>query len=142
MNDSPVRLDDKFSLSKDRIILNGSQALVRLCLLQAERDRQTGLKTGGYVSGYRGSPLGGVDQQFHGAGEELAAAGVVFEPGLNEDLAATAIWGTQQAELHGEGTQDGVFGMWYGKGPGVDRSGDVSGTGISPVAREMAASLS
>ena len=125
MNDSPVRLDDKFSLSKDRIILNGSQALVRLCLLQAERDRQAGLKTGGYVSGYRGSPLGGVDQQFHRAGEELAAAGVVFEPGLNEDLAATAIWGTQQAELHGEGTHDGVFGMWYGKGPGVDRSGDV-----------------
>ncbi len=125
MNDSPVRLDDKFSLSKDRIILNGSQALVRLCLLQAERDRQAGLKTGGYVSGYRGSPLGGVDLQFHRAGEELAAAGVVFEPGLNEDLAATAIWGTQQAELHGEGTHDGVFGMWYGKGPGVDRSGDV-----------------
>ena len=125
MEDTPVQLSDKFNLSKDRIILNGSQALVRLCLLQAERDRRAGLETGGYVSGYRGSPLGGVDQQFHRASQELSAAGIVFEPGLNEDLAATAIWGTQQAELHDEGTHDGVFGLWYGKGPGVDRSGDV-----------------
>ena len=126
MNDSPVRLDDKFSLSKDRIILNGSQALVRLCLLQAERDRQAGLKTGGYVSGYRGSPLGGVDQQFHRAGEELAAAGVVFEPGLNEDLAATMAC-----------SECGTA-----KVPALTGPETSSGTGISPVARETVASLS
>ncbi|MDE2791485.1 MAG: indolepyruvate ferredoxin oxidoreductase family protein [Paracoccaceae bacterium] len=125
MSEPSITLADKFDLSRDRVFLSGTQALVRLCLLQADRDRKAGLNTAGYVSGYRGSPLGGLDLQFQRAAQELSASGIVFEPGLNEDLAATAIWGTQQAELHGEGTHDGVFGAWYGKGPGVDRSGDV-----------------
>src|SRR5690242_9589977 len=93
--------------------------------MQKERDRRAGLNTGGYVTGYRGSPLGGLDQQMMRAGRFLAAADVMFQPGLNEELAATALWGSQQAELRGEGKFDGVFGLWYGKGPGVDRSGDV-----------------
>ena len=93
--------------------------------MQQERDRLAGLNTAGYVSGYRGSPLGGLDQQFMRAKAALERHNVLFQSGLNEDLAATAIWGTQQAELRGEGKYDGVFGMWYGKGPGVDRTGDV-----------------
>ena len=120
-----VTLHDKYDLSRDRILLNGTQALVRLMLMQRERDRAVGLNTAGYVTGYRGSPLGAVDQQMALAEAELKAADVTFQPGLNEDLAATAIWGTQQAELRGEGKHDGVFSLWYGKGPGVDRSGDV-----------------
>lgn len=120
-----VDLDDRYKLSETRIFTSGIQALVRLCLMQKERDRRAGLNTAGYVSGYRGSPLGGLDQTFARAKKYLQAADVLFQPGLNEDLAATAVWGTQQAELRGEGKYDGVFAMWYGKGPGVDRSGDV-----------------
>src|SRR3974390_3242242 len=93
--------------------------------MQKERDRRSGLNTAGYVTGYRGSPLGGLDQQFMRAARQIAAADIKFQPGINEDLAATALWGSQQAELRGGGKFDGVFGMWYGKGPGVDRSGDV-----------------
>ena len=92
--------------------------------MQKERDRRRGLNTGGFVSGYRGSPLGGLDLQLQRSKAELKAADIVFQPGLNEELAATALWGSQQAELRGEGKFDGVFGLWYGKGPGVDRSGD------------------
>ena len=124
MSKMPVNLDDKYQLENKRVFLTGTQALVRLCLMQSALDQRNGLNTAGYVSGYRGSPLGAIDQQFSKAAEFLSAAGVVFEPGLNEDLAATAIWGTQQAEMRGEGKYDGVFGMWYGKGPGVDRTGD------------------
>lgn len=120
-----VALDDRYDLSQTRIFTSGIQVLVRLCLMQKERDRRAGLSTAGYVSGYRGSPLGGLDQQFMRAKRYLERADVLFQPGLNEDLAATAVWGTQQAELRGEGRFDGVFSMWYGKGPGVDRSGDV-----------------
>jgi len=120
-----VSLDDKFNLNEQRVFLSGTQALVRLCLMQRERDRRAGLNTAGYVTGYRGSPLGGLDQQFPRAAKQLDEANVVFAPALNEDLAATALWGTQQAELRGDGQYDGVFGIWYGKGPGVDRSGDV-----------------
>jgi indolepyruvate ferredoxin oxidoreductase len=120
-----VSLDDKFDLTKKRIFVTGTQALVRLTLMQKERDRLAGLNTGGFVSGYRGSPLGGLDQQFYKAQRQLLANDIVFTSGLNEDLAATAVWGTQQAEMRGEGKFDGVFGVWYGKGPGVDRSGDV-----------------
>jgi len=120
-----VTLDDKYDLRKSRIYVTGYQALVRLTLMQKERDRRAGLNTAGYVSGYRGSPLGGLDQQFMRAAKVLAPSDVVFQPGLNEDLAATAVWGTQQAELRGEGKFDGVFSIWYGKGPGVDRTGDV-----------------
>jgi indolepyruvate ferredoxin oxidoreductase len=120
----PVSLDDKYDLRKSRIFVTGFQALVRLTLMQKERDRQAGLNTAGYVTGYRGSPLGTLDQQFQRASSIIAASDVKFHPATNEDLAATALWGTQQAELRGEGRFDGVFGMWYGKGPGVDRSGD------------------
>ena len=120
-----VTLDDKYDLSQSRVFVTGYQALIRACLMQQERDRLAGLNTAGYVSGYRGSPLGGLDQQFMRAKAALDKHNVLFQSGLNEDLAATAIWGTQQAELRGEGKYDGVFGMWYGKGPGVDRTGDV-----------------
>lgn len=120
-----VALLDKFDLSKTTILLNGTQALVRLMLMQKARDAAVGLNTAGYVTGYRGSPLGSVDTQMKRAARELAQAQITFQPGLNEDLAATALWGSQQAELRGEGKYDGVFGLWYGKGPGVERSGDV-----------------
>ncbi len=120
-----VTLADRFDLTKSRVLLNGAQAVARLLLAQKERDRRAGLNTGGFVSGYRGSPVGGLDQQFVRLSKEFAASDIHFEPGLNEELAATAIWGTQQAELRGEGRFDGVFALWYGKGPGVDRSGDV-----------------
>src|ERR1700726_1826898 len=120
-----VTLDDKYDLAKSRIFVTGFQALVRLCLMQKERARRAGLNTAGYVTGYRGSPLGGLDQQFVRAQAQLRAADVLFQAGINEELAATALWGTQQAELRHEGKYDGVFGLWYGKGPGVDRTGDV-----------------
>ncbi len=119
-----VTLDDKYDLAKSRVFVTGYQALVRLTMMQHERDRRAGLNTAGYVTGYRGSPLGGLDYQFQRAARQLAPHNVVFQPGINEDLAATALWGSQQAELRGEGRYDGVFGIWYGKGPGVDRSGD------------------
>ncbi|NND42886.1 MAG: indolepyruvate ferredoxin oxidoreductase family protein, partial [Silicimonas sp.] len=125
MSRRDVTLHDKYDLTQTDVLLNGTQALVRLMLMQAARDKAAGLNTAGYVSGYRGSPLGAVDQQMAEAQADLDASNVVFQPGLNEDLAATAIWGTQQAELRGEGKYDGVFALWYGKGPGVDRSGDV-----------------
>jgi indolepyruvate ferredoxin oxidoreductase len=120
-----VTLDDKYDLAKSRIFVTGFQAIVRLCLMQKERDRRAGLNTAGYVTGYRGSPLGTLDQQFIRAQRALDKYDVHFQAGLNEDIAATAIWGSQQAELRGEGRFDGVFGLWYGKGPGVDRTGDV-----------------
>jgi indolepyruvate ferredoxin oxidoreductase len=121
----PVSLDDKYDLARSQVFVTGYHALIRALLMQKERDRRAGLNTAGYVTGYRGSPLGGLDQQMVRAGRQLVAADVKFQPGINEELAATAIWGSQQAELRGEGKFDGVFGMWYGKGPGVDRSGDV-----------------
>ncbi len=120
-----VSLADRFDLSKPTTLLTGAQAVARLLLIQKERDRRAGVNTGGYVTGYRGSPVGGLDLQFTRLKKEFSAADVHFEPGLNEELAATALWGTQQAEMRGEGKFDGVFGLWYGKGPGVDRSGDV-----------------
>src|SRR6478609_6948900 len=123
-----VSLDDKFDLAQDRVLVTGYHALIRALLMQKERDRRAGLNTGGYVTGYRGSPLGGLDQQMMRAGRFLAAADVMFQPGLNEELAATALWGSQQAELRGEGKFDGVFGLWYGKGPGVDRPAESSTT--------------
>jgi indolepyruvate ferredoxin oxidoreductase len=119
-----VTLDDKYDLAKSRIFVTGYQALVRLTMMQHERDKRAGLNTAGYVTGYRGSPLGGLDYQFQRAAQHLAPRNVLFQSAINEDLAATALWGSQQAELRGEGKYDGVFGIWYGKGPGVDRSGD------------------
>lgn len=120
-----VDLSDKYDLANEAVYLTGTQALVRLCLMQAKIDEKSGINTAGYVTGYRGSPLGGLDQQFASAARHLADADVTFQPGLNEDLAATAVWGTQQVAIRGEGKKEGVFALWYGKGPGVDRSGDV-----------------
>ncbi|WP_308914938.1 indolepyruvate ferredoxin oxidoreductase family protein [Jannaschia sp. LMIT008] len=118
-------LDDRYDLDRGTILLNGTQALVRLMLMQRARDAAAGMRTAGYVTGYRGSPLGGVDMQMSRAAPQLAAADIRFHPGLNEDLAATAAWGTQQAGIRGEGVHDGVFTLFYSKGPGIDRSGDV-----------------
>ena len=120
-----VALDDKYELERGRVFLTGVQALARLPMLQSLRDRAAGLNTAGYVSGYRGSPLGGLDTALHEAQAFLAAHDVRFHPGVNEDLAATAIWGTQQLHLLPGAKRDGIFSMWYGKGPGVDRCGDV-----------------
>src|SRR3954464_10595795 len=121
---SSVTLDDKYALQSGRAFLTGTQALVRLPIMQHLRDRAAGVTSGCYISGYRGSPLGGFDQQLWAAGKHLAAHNIVFQPGVNEDLAATACWGTQQAHLDGDNKYDGVYAMWYGKGPGVDRTGD------------------
>jgi len=124
---APVRnvsLEDKYLVS-GRVFMTGYQALVRLLLIQKERDRAAGLNTAGFVSGYRGSPLGGLDQTLWKAKKHLAGHDIVFQPGVNEDLAATAVWGTQQVMLSPHAKVDGVFALWYGKGPGVDRSGDV-----------------
>ena len=121
----PVTLEDKYDLNQNRVFVTGYQALVRSTLMQKERDRRAGLRTAGYDTGYRGSPLGGLDHQFQRAGAILKPNDILFSAAINEDLAATALWGAQQAELYGEGKYDGVFGMWYGKGPGVDRTGDV-----------------
>jgi len=120
----PVRLDDRFDHPDRPALVNGHQALIRALLAQQARDREAGLRTAGYVSGYRGSPLGGLDLALMQQRSRLDAAGVVFEPGVNEDLAATAVWGTQQLAVVGDGHVDGVFALWYGKGPGVDRAGD------------------
>jgi indolepyruvate ferredoxin oxidoreductase len=122
-----VTLDDKYSLDYGRAFMSGVQALVKLPMLQRLRDAQAGKNTAGFISGYRGSPLGGYDQALWKAGKYLKAQNIVFQPGVNEELAATAIWGTQQLGFAPAGTRkfDGVFGIWYGKGPGVDRTSDV-----------------
>ena len=121
-----VTLDDKYALDEGRAFMSGVQALVRLPMLQRTRDAIAGLNTAGFISGYRGSPLGGYDQALMAAKKHLAKQNIVFQPGVNEELGATAVWGTQQLDLFPEKNKfDGVFGMWYGKGPGVDRSIDV-----------------
>jgi len=120
-----VSLDDKYALDAGRVFLTGAQAFVRLLILQRQRDVAAGLDTAGFVSGYRGSPLGALDQSLWKAKPFLDRAHIRFQPGLNEDLAATSIWGTQQVNLYPGANYDGVFAMWYGKGPGVDRCGDV-----------------
>lgn len=120
-----VSLDDKYALESGRVFLTGIQALVRLPLMQRQRDAAAGLNTGCYISGYRGSPLGALDQQLWQAKPFIEKNHIKFEPGVNEDLAATAIWGSQQLNLFPDAKYDGIFSMWYAKGPGVDRSGDV-----------------
>ncbi|WP_153099188.1 indolepyruvate ferredoxin oxidoreductase family protein [Paraburkholderia hayleyella] len=122
---SSVTLDDKYTVERGRAYMSGIQALVRLPMLQQERDHAAGLNTAGFISGYRGSPLGGLDLSLWKAKAHLAAHRIVFQPGINEDLAATAVWGSQQVNLYPGARYDGVFSMWYGKGPGIDRSGDV-----------------
>jgi indolepyruvate ferredoxin oxidoreductase len=121
-----VTLDDKYALANGRAFMSGVQALVRLPMLQRVRDMAAGLNTAGFISGYRGSPLGGYDQALVAAQKHLNAHHIVFQPGVNEELGATAVWGTQQLDLYPKTNKyDGVFGIWYGKGPGVDRSCDV-----------------
>ncbi|MGQ9369671.1 indolepyruvate ferredoxin oxidoreductase family protein [Azospirillum sp. ST 5-10] len=120
-----VTLEDKYALESGRVYLTGTQALVRLPMMQRQRDLAAGLNTGGFVSGYRGSPLGGLDQNLWNARRFLEKNHIVFRPGVNEELGATAVWGTQQVGMFPGAKYDGVFAMWYGKGPGVDRSGDV-----------------
>ena len=121
-----VTLDDKYSLARGRAFMSGVQALVRLPMLQRLRDAQAGLNTAGFISGYRGSPLGTYDQSLWAAKKHMEANHIVFQPGVNEELGATAVWGTQQLDLYPETKKfDGVFGIWYGKGPGVDRCSDV-----------------
>jgi len=120
-----VTLDDKYALDTGRAFMSGVQALVRLPLLQRKRDALAGHNTAAFISGYRGSPLGGYDQALWQAKKHLADNHVVFKPGVNEELGVTAVWGSQQLEFDAESKKyDGVFGIWYGKGPGVDRSGD------------------
>lgn len=121
-----VSLDDKYALESGRAFMSGVQALVRLPMLQRTRDALAGLNTAGFVSGYRGSPLGGYDQALMAAKKHLEKQHIVFQPGVNEELGATAVWGTQQLDLYPQSKKfDGVFGIWYGKGPGVDRCSDV-----------------
>ncbi|SFB77799.1 indolepyruvate ferredoxin oxidoreductase family protein [Massilia yuzhufengensis] len=120
-----ITLDDKWTLERGRAFMTGTQALIRLPMLQRERDLKAGLNTAGYITGYRGSPVTAVDQTAMKAKKHLEAHHVKFHPGMNEDLAATAVWGTQQTNLYKDAKYDGVFAMWYGKGPGVDRCGDV-----------------
>ena len=121
----PVSLEDKYVSDHGRVYLTGIQALVRLALVQRRRDLAAGLNTAGFISGYRGSPLGGLDEALWKAKKHLEAHHIKFQPGVNEELAATAVWGSQQVEMIGESNYDGVFALWYGKGPGVDRCGDV-----------------
>jgi indolepyruvate ferredoxin oxidoreductase len=129
-------LDEKYTRTSGRVFLTGTQALIRLPMLQRERDLAAGLNTAGFVSGYRGSPLGNLDLGLWKAKEHLAAHHITFQPGINEDMAATAVWGSQQVGLFPGAKYQGVFGMWYGKGPGVDRCGDVfrhaNATGTAP----------
>src|SRR6478752_5061954 len=125
INQGPISLDQKYTQDKGHIFLTGIQALVRLPMAQIRRDRAAGLNTAGFISGYRGSPLGGYDQQLFAARKHLEQYNIKFQPGVNEDLAATAIWGSQQLNLSPGAKYDGIVGIWYGKGPGVDRCGDV-----------------
>lgn len=124
MSQKSVTLDDKYTLPSGRVFISGTQALVRLPLLQKDRDENEGLNTAGYISGYRGSPIGGYDHVLWQERERLESRNIRFEPGMNEDMAATAAWGTQQLHTDDNALYDGVFSIWYGKGPGVDRSCD------------------
>ncbi len=132
----PVSLDDKYRFTEGRVFMSGVQALVRLPLVQRARDRAAGLNTGGFISGYRGSPLGNYDQELWRTKKLLAEQNIVFQPGVNEELGATAVWGSQHVGMHAGATVDGVFGIWYGKGPGLDRAMDVlkhaNAAGTSP----------
>src|SRR5579872_4928800 len=120
-----MNLSDKFNLERGRVYLTGIQALVRLPIDQMRRDRRAGLNTGTFISGYEGSPLGGYDLQLARSSKLLSEHNIVFQPGVNEDLAATSVMGSQIFEVVGKAKVDGVVGIWYGKGPGVDRSGDI-----------------
>ena len=122
--DLDYTLDDKYLLDEGKVFLSGTQALVKLPLIQKKIDKLNGINTAGFISGYPGSPLGGYDHALHQASSFLKKNEIVFQPGINEDLAATALHGSQQTTLVDNPKYDGVFGLWFGKGPGVDRSGD------------------
>jgi len=122
--DQNIGLDDKYTQRNGRVFISGFQALVLMPLLQRELDQRAGLDTAGFISGYRGSPIGRYDAALWQAQAHLDDHGIIFQPGVNEDLAATAVWGTQQLNMLPDPSVDGVFSIWYGKGPGVDRSGD------------------
>src|SRR5512139_954147 len=142
MSAQPFSLDDKYLQAQGEVFLTGMQALVRLPLLQAEHDRRHGRRTAGFISGYRGSPIGGYDRELARARELLARHDVRFQPGLNEDLAATSCWGTQQVGLFPDPRFEGVFSIWYGKAPGLDRSMDAikhaTHAGTSPLGGVLA----
>ena len=127
-DNSLLTLETKYSATSGRVFVTGTQALVRLPMMQRQRDLVNGLNTAGYISGYRGSPVGGYDSALWQAADFLQTHQIRFQPGVNEDLAATACWGTQQVGIweseNEQARYDGVFAIWYGKGPGVDRSGD------------------
>ncbi len=137
-----ISLEDRWTLEKGRAYMSGTQALLRLAMLQRSRDAIAGLNTAGFISGYRGSPLGSVDQTAWRAAKHLEKHHIKFQPGVNEDLAATSVWGTQQVNMYPGAKYDGVFAMWYGKGPGVDRTGDVfkhaNAAGTSPLGGVLA----
>ena len=137
-----ITLQDKWEKQSGRVYLTGSQALARLPMLQAERDRSAGLNTAGFISGYRGSPLGHFDKTLWQIRDYLKQHNITFQPGVNEDLGATAVWGSQQVNVFEGARYDGVFGLWYGKGPGVDRTGDVlkhaNAFGTSPLGGVLA----
>ena len=120
-----VSLDDKYTQDAGTAFMTGTQALVRLPMMQRDADLKRGKNTAGFISGYRGSPLGSYDLTLSKVKQHLKDHHIVFQPGVNEDLAATSIWGTQQVNMFAGARYDGVFGIWYGKGPGVDRCGDV-----------------
>jgi len=120
-----ITLEDKYTATDGKVFMNGTQALVRLPIVQMRRDHQAGLNTAAFISGYRGSPIGAYDFALQQAQQHLDKHNIIFQPGVNEDLAATAVWGTQQLQTSPNANKDGVVGFWYGKGPGVDRSGDV-----------------
>lgn len=119
-----ITLEDKYTATSGKVFMNGTQALVRLPMVQLRRDKEAGFNTGAFISGYRGSPVGGFDFALQAAKHHLKKQDIVFQPGVNEELAATAIWGAQQLSLSPGAKKDGIVGIWYGKGPGVDRSGD------------------
>jgi len=137
-----ITLEERWDAAGRETLLTGTQALVRLPLVVRQLDRAAGLDTAGFITGYRGSPLGGYDRELAKQQKRLLADNIHFEPGLNEDLAATACWGTQQVGLYSNAKHQGVFAIWYGKGPGVDRSGDVlrhaNGAGTAPLGGVLA----
>ncbi|MEI6159438.1 MAG: indolepyruvate ferredoxin oxidoreductase family protein, partial [Roseococcus sp.] len=137
-----LSLEERWEAAGRETLLTGTQALVRIPLMRRELDDAEGLDTAAYISGYRGSPLGGYDRELWKQKKRLAEHRIVFEPGLNEDIAATACWGTQQLNLYPKAKHQGVFAIWYGKGPGVDRSGDVlrhaNGAGTAPLGGVLA----
>src|SRR5688572_7719387 len=142
--DTNFTLEDALTRERGRLYMSGIQALVRLPIMQRRIDRARGLNTAGLITGYRGSPLGGYDLELWRSAKHLEAHDILFQPGLNEDLAATALWGTQMHAAFGKTRVDGVFGIWYGKGPGVDRTGDAfraaNMLGTSPLGGVLAVS--